>query len=159
MSRPVETSLSMSCLMCDWFAEVRNASKGISASFLAEAQAHSTQHEQHVVELIQRIRVYGANYVEAAPAPRQGRAAVDMTTENDNAARARFSDNPIFAVRHPDGRVDYDPSLSADQIYVIERRRRATAEFLRTGDRETLDRTMAAINQYAAEHNPSPENA
>ena len=47
----------------------------MSASFLAEAQAHATQHEQHAVELIQRVRVYGVNYVDPPPAPRQGRAA------------------------------------------------------------------------------------
>ena len=75
MSKPIETSLTMSCLMCDWSAEVRNASTGMSASFVAEAQAHAIQHEQHAVELIQRVRVYGANYVETAPASRQGRAA------------------------------------------------------------------------------------
>ena len=73
MSRPIETSLTMSCLMCDWSAEVRNASTGMSATFVAEAQAHATQHEQHAIELIQRVRVYGANYVEPAPAPQEGR--------------------------------------------------------------------------------------
>ncbi len=62
----------MSCLMCNWSAEVRNASTGMSASFVAEAQAHATQHEQHAVELIQRVRVSAANYVEAAPVPQEG---------------------------------------------------------------------------------------
>ena len=75
MSRPIETSLTMSCLMCDWSAEVRNASTGMSASVVAEAQAHVTEHEQHAVELVQRVRVYSANYVEAEPVPQQGRAA------------------------------------------------------------------------------------
>ena len=75
MSRPIETSLTMSCLMCDWFAELRNASTGMSVSFVAEAQAHTTQHEQHAVEMIQRVRVYGANYVEPAPVPQEERAA------------------------------------------------------------------------------------
>ena len=75
MPRPIETSLTMSCLMCDWSAEVRNASTGMSASFVAEAQAHVTQHEQHAIELVQRIKVYGVNYVDPPPAPRQGRAA------------------------------------------------------------------------------------
>ena len=72
---PVETSITMLCLMYDWSAEVRNASTGMSASLGAESQAHSTQHEQHAVELIQRVRVCGANYVEEVPAPRQGRAS------------------------------------------------------------------------------------
>ena len=60
MSRPIETSLTMSCLMCDWFAEVRNSSTGMSASFVTEAKSHVTQHEQHAVELIQRVKVYSA---------------------------------------------------------------------------------------------------
>ena len=75
MSRPIETSLTMSCLMCDWSAEVRNASTGMSASFVAEARAHATQHEQHAVEIVQRVRVYSANYVEPAPVPREGGAS------------------------------------------------------------------------------------
>ncbi len=75
MSRPIETSLTMSCLMCDRSAEVRNASTGMSASFVAEAQAHATQHKQHAVEMAQRVRVYGANYVEPAPVPQNCRAA------------------------------------------------------------------------------------
>ncbi|GEM_PF-1961447 len=89
MSRPIETSLTMSCLMCDWSAEVRNASTGLSASFAAEAQAHVTQHEQHAVELIQRVRVYSANYVEAAPVPQEGRAEA---TRRDLGMQAGFLD-------------------------------------------------------------------
>ena len=64
MPKLIETSLTMSCLMCDWSAEVRNASTGMSTSFVAEAQAHATQHEQHAIELVQRIKVYGVNYVD-----------------------------------------------------------------------------------------------
>ena len=75
MSRPMETSLTMSCLMYEWSAEVRNASTGMLASFVAEAQAHATQHEQHAVEMIRRVRVYGANYVEPVPARQEGRVA------------------------------------------------------------------------------------
>ena len=96
MSRPIETSLTMSCLMCDWSAEVRNASTGMSASFAAEAQAHATQHEQHAVEMIQRVRVYGVNYVEPAPVPREGRAAAvrhDMGMQTGFLDRARRLDH------------------------------------------------------------------
>ena len=67
MSGPIATSLTMSRLMCEWSAEVRNASTGMSASFLAEARSHATQHEQHTFDLIQRVRVYSANYADAVP--------------------------------------------------------------------------------------------
>ena len=96
MSRPIETSLTMSCLMCDWSAEVRNASTGMSASFVAEAQVHATKHEQHAVEMIQRVRVYGANYVEPAPVPREGRASVarrDMGMQTGFLDRTRRLDH------------------------------------------------------------------
>lgn len=89
MSRPVETSLTMSCLMCDWSAEVRNASTGMSASFVDEAQAHTTRHSQHAVELVQRVRVYSANYVEPAPVPRQGR---DTAARRDEGMQTGFLD-------------------------------------------------------------------
>ena len=89
MPRPIETSLTMSCLMCDWSAEVRNASTGMSASFVAEAQAHATQHEQHAVELIQRVRVYSANYVEATPVPQEGR---DAAARSDEGVQTGFLD-------------------------------------------------------------------
>ena len=78
MSRPIETSLTISCLMCDWSAEVRNASTGMSALFVAEAQPHATQHEQHAVEMVQRVRVYGANYVEVLREDRTAAARRDM---------------------------------------------------------------------------------
>ena len=59
------TTLTMSCLMCDWSAEVRNASTGMSASFVAEDRFHVTQYEQIAVELVQRNRVCSANYADA----------------------------------------------------------------------------------------------
>lgn len=96
MSRPIETSLTMSCLMCDWSAEVRNASTGMSASFVAEAQAHAAQHEQHVVEMVQRVRVYSANYVETAPVPQEGRVAAarrDMGMQTGFLDRTRRQDH------------------------------------------------------------------
>ena len=67
MLGPMVTSLTMSCLMCDWPAEVRNASTGMSASFVAEGRFHVTQYEQIAVELIKRNRVYSANYADAVP--------------------------------------------------------------------------------------------
>ena len=67
MFGPIDTSLMISCLLCDRSEEMRNASTDMSASFLAESQAHATQHEQHAFGLIQRVRVCSANYVEAVP--------------------------------------------------------------------------------------------
>ena len=96
MSRPIEISLTMLCLMYDWSAEARNASTGMSASFAAEAQAHATQHEQRAVEMVRRVRVYGANYVEPAPVPREGRAAAarrDMGMQTGLLDRTRRLDH------------------------------------------------------------------
>lgn len=81
--------------MCDWSAEVRNASTGMSAAFVAEAQAHAIQHEQHAVEMIQRVRVYGANYIEPAPVPQEGRAGA---ARRDRGMQTGFLDRP----RHQD---------------------------------------------------------
>ena len=69
MARPVETRLTISCLQCDWSVETKNTSTELSAAFLEEAQAHADRHEQHAIEIVQRLRVYSANYVEPTPAP------------------------------------------------------------------------------------------
>ena len=67
MARPVETRLTISCLQCDWSVETTNTSTELSAAFLEEAQAHADRHEQHAIEVVQRLRVYSENYVEPAP--------------------------------------------------------------------------------------------
>lgn len=76
MAKPIEGLLTLSCLQCDWFAEttISNSLK-VTTAFVEEAQAHANQHEQHAVEIVQRIRLYSENYVEPTPAPRQGRTA------------------------------------------------------------------------------------
>ena len=38
-----------------------------STAFLEAAYAHADQHEQHALEVVQRLRVYSENYVESAP--------------------------------------------------------------------------------------------
>ena len=70
MARPMETRLSISCLQCDWSVETTNTSTELSAAFLEEAQAHADRHEQHAIEIVQRLRVYSANYVEPRHLPR-----------------------------------------------------------------------------------------
>ena len=75
MARPMETRLIISCLQCDWSVETTNTSTELSAAFLEEAQAHADRHEQHVIEIVQRLRVYSANYVEPTPPPQDTRDA------------------------------------------------------------------------------------
>ena len=70
MARPMETRLTISCLQCDWSVETTNTSTELSAAFLEAAQAHADRHEQHAIEIVQRLRLYSANYVEPAPSPR-----------------------------------------------------------------------------------------
>ena len=67
MARPVETRLTISCLQCDWSVETTNTSTELSSAFLEAAQAHADRHEQHAIEIVQRLRVYSANYVEPSP--------------------------------------------------------------------------------------------
>ena len=89
MSYPVECDLTMSCLLCDWSIEAKNAAAGLSAVFLREAHAHADEHEQHAVEIIQRVRVYSANYVEPAPHERDDGEDVgnSHTPETEPAAQ------------------------------------------------------------------------
>jgi hypothetical protein len=46
---------------------VKNASTGISASFVEEDRFNLTQQEQIAVELIKRSRVYSGRYAGAVP--------------------------------------------------------------------------------------------
>ena len=71
MARQMETRLTISCLQCDWSVETTNTSTELSATFLEEAQAHADRHEQHVIEIVQRLRLYSDNYVEPLPPPPQ----------------------------------------------------------------------------------------
>ena len=70
MARPVETQMTISCLQCDWSVEATNTSVQASTAFLEAAHSHVDQHEQHALEVVQRLRLYSENYVEpASPAP------------------------------------------------------------------------------------------
>ena len=75
MARPMETRLTISCLQCDWSVETTNTSTELSAAFLEAAQAHADRHEQHAIEIVQRLRVYSANYAEPLPPPHDTRDA------------------------------------------------------------------------------------
>ena len=67
MARPVETQMTISCLQCDWSVEAVNTSVQASSAFLEAAYAHANEHEQHAVEVVQRLRLYSENYVEPPP--------------------------------------------------------------------------------------------
>ena len=67
MARPMETQMTISCLQCDWSVEATNTSVQASTAFLEAAHSHVDQHEQHALEVVQRLRLYSENYVEPAP--------------------------------------------------------------------------------------------
>ena len=64
MARPVETQMTISCLQCDWSVEAVNTSVQASSAFLEAAHAHANEHEQHAIEVVQRLRLYSENYVD-----------------------------------------------------------------------------------------------
>ena len=89
MARPMETRLTISCLQCDWSVETTNTSTELSATFLEEAQAHADRHEQHAIEIVQRLRLYSANYVEPTPPPQDTR---DAAVRRDSGIQTGFLD-------------------------------------------------------------------
>ena len=75
MARPVETQMTISCLQCDWSVEATNTSVQASTAFLEAAHSHVDQHEQHALEVVQRLRLYSENYVEPQPPSQDTRPA------------------------------------------------------------------------------------
>ena len=75
MARPMETQMTISCLQCEWSVEAVNTSVQESSAFLEAAYTHADQHEQHALEIVQRLRVYSENYVEPAPTNQDARPA------------------------------------------------------------------------------------
>ena len=73
MTRPVESELTISCLQCDWSVETVNTSAQVSRAFLEAAHSHANEHEQHALEVMQRLRIYSENYVEPAPPAQDAR--------------------------------------------------------------------------------------
>ena len=67
MARPMETQMTISCLQCEWSVEAVNTSVQESSAFLEAAYTHADQHEQHALEIVQRLRVYSENYVGPPP--------------------------------------------------------------------------------------------
>ena len=67
MVRQTDSELTISCLQCEWSVEAANTSVQASTAFLEAAYAHVDAHEQHALEIVQRLRVYSVNYVEPAP--------------------------------------------------------------------------------------------
>ena len=75
MARPMETQMTISCLQCDWSVEAVNTSVQASTAFLEAAHSHVDQHEQHALEVVQRLRLCSENYVEPAPPSQDARSA------------------------------------------------------------------------------------
>ena len=89
MARPMETQMTISCLQCDWAVEAANTSVQASTSFLEAAYSHIDQHEQHALEIVQRLRVYSENYVEPVPPTPDAR---DAATRRDTGMQGGLLD-------------------------------------------------------------------
>ena len=89
MARSVGTRLTISCLQCEWSIETLNTSAALSAALLEEAQTHADRHEQHAIDIVQRPRLYSANYVEPAPPPQDTRTAA---ARRDSGIQTGFLD-------------------------------------------------------------------
>ena len=75
MSKPVESQLTISCLQCDWSVETVNTPSEVTRVFLEGAYTHVDEHEQHALEVVQRVRIYSENYVEPTPPSQDARSA------------------------------------------------------------------------------------
>ena len=73
MAKPVESQMTISCLQCDWSVETVNTSAQVSRAFLEAAASHADEHEQHALEVVQRLRIYSENYVEPEPPAQDAR--------------------------------------------------------------------------------------
>ena len=89
MTRPVESQLTISCLQCDWSVETVNTPSEVSRAFLEAAYSHADEHEQHALEVVQRLRIYSENYVEPAPPAQDAR---DTAVQRDPGIQTGFLD-------------------------------------------------------------------
>ena len=89
MARAVESQLTITCLQCDWSVETVNTPAQVSSAFLEAAHSHANEHEQHALEVVQRLRIYSENYVEPAPPPQDAR---DTAARRDPGIQAGFLD-------------------------------------------------------------------
>ena len=92
MSRSVESELTISCLQCDWSVETVNTPAQVSRAFLEAAYSHLEAHEQHAVEVVQRLRLYSDNYVEPAPVEQNTQDARDAAVRRDPGIQTGFLD-------------------------------------------------------------------
>ena len=76
MARQSDSELTISCLQCDWSAEATNTSVQASPAFFEAAYGHVDAHEQHALEVVQRLRLYSENYVEPEQPSQGPRSAV-----------------------------------------------------------------------------------
>ena len=89
MTKPVESQLTVSCLQCDWSVETVNTPPEVSRAFLKAAHSHAAEHEQHALEVVQRLRIYSENYVEPAPPAQDAR---DAAARRDPGIQTGFLD-------------------------------------------------------------------
>ena len=89
MAKPVESELTVSCLQCDWSVETVNTPAEVSRAFLEAAVSHANEHEQHALEVVQRLRIYSENYVEPAPPAQDAR---DAAARRDPGIQTGFLD-------------------------------------------------------------------
>ena len=89
MAKPVESELTSSCLQCDWSVETVNTPAQASRAFLEAVHSHLEAHEQHAVEVVQRLRLYSENYVEPEPPAQDAR---DTAARLDPGIQTGFLD-------------------------------------------------------------------
>ena len=66
-----------------------NTPAKVSRAFLEAAYAHADEHEQHALEVVQRLRIYSENYVEPTPPPQDTR---DAAVRRDSGMQTGFLD-------------------------------------------------------------------
>ncbi|MCY4578370.1 MAG: hypothetical protein OXD31_04915 [Chloroflexi bacterium] len=54
-----------------------NTPAQVSRTFLEAAASHADEHEQHALEVVQRLRIYSENYVEPEPSAQDARDTAD----------------------------------------------------------------------------------
>ena len=78
-----------SCFQCDWSVETVNTPAQASRVFLEAGHSHLEAHEQHAVEVVQRLRPYSENYIESAPPAQDAR---DTAVRRDPGIQTGFLD-------------------------------------------------------------------
>ena len=66
-----------------------NTPAQVSRAFLEAAASHADEHEQHAVEVVQRLKLYSENYVEPAPPAQDAR---DTAARHDPGIQTGFLD-------------------------------------------------------------------